>query len=126
MAQRILDALRSNGVLTDGLQEKLSSILPGNGLEKLSGILQRYEQLDAEEKKQFLRDGLAMLKQSLRDETNDLDFYTRFFHTSSYTVFLFAVLSIVLVLGTLPFSGIIVINCNPVWYRFVTRTSIPC
>ncbi|XP_053977490.1 uncharacterized protein LOC128875696 isoform X2 [Hylaeus volcanicus] len=99
MAQNILDVLRKSGVLTDNLQDKLADLLPKDSAEKLSGIFQRYEQLNDEEKQEFWNNALGKLKHSFQDEmTNDLNMYTRFFYSHSYTIFFFAVLLIVLVL----------------------------
>lgn len=100
MAEKVLDSLRNRGLLSDSLQEKLSELLPEDAKEKLSGFFERYQELNDEEKQEVLSSVLGKVKQSVHEKVyGDSNFFAQFLFTHTYTVFFFAVLLIVLVLG---------------------------
>lgn len=100
MAQDILNSLRNQGALSESVQEKLLSLIPGEAKEKLSNLFERYQELDNDEKQQLLAEVIGKLKQSLHDQVeSNTSTYTKLFYSHSYTVFLLAVLFVVLVLG---------------------------
>lgn len=100
MAQNILDSLRDKGVLSSSAQEKLLNLIPDNTKEKLSNIFQRYQELNDEEKQQFVHEIVGKFKQVLEDKVNNYsNLYTYLFH--SYLIFIFAVLFVVFILGML-------------------------
>lgn len=100
MAQNILDSLRDKGVLSSSAQEKLLNLIPNNTKEKLFNIFQRYQELNDEEKQQFVHEVVGKFKQVLEDKMNNYSsLYTYLFH--SYLIFIFAVLFVVFILGML-------------------------
>lgn len=100
MAQNILDSLRDKGVLSSSAQEKLLNLIPDNTKEKLFNIFQRYQELNDEEKQQFVHEVVGKFKQVLEDKMNNYSsLYTYLFH--SYLIFIFAVLFVVFILGML-------------------------
>ncbi|XP_076679042.1 uncharacterized protein LOC143374646 isoform X2 [Andrena cerasifolii] len=99
MAEQILDSLRSHGVLSDSLQEKLAQIVPDDAKDKLSGFLQRYQELDDEGKEEVMNTVLGKLKEKFQGNLqSDSNFFTQLLFNNSYTVFFVALLLIVLVL----------------------------
>ncbi|XP_016913779.1 uncharacterized protein LOC107998810 isoform X2 [Apis cerana] len=97
MAQNILDSLRDKGVLSSSAQEKLLNLIPDNTKEKLFNIFQRYQELNDEEKQQFVHEVVGKFKQVLEDKMNNYSsLYTYLFH--SYLIFIFAVLFVVFIL----------------------------
>ncbi|KOX80531.1 hypothetical protein WN51_13015 [Melipona quadrifasciata] len=66
--EKILDSLQNEGVLTDSALEKLSNILPENAKEKLHSIYQRYQELDNEEKQQFLNAVTEMFRKKMESD----------------------------------------------------------
>ncbi|XP_017766761.1 PREDICTED: uncharacterized protein LOC108555555 [Eufriesea mexicana] len=101
MASNILDLLRNEGVLSSNLQEKLLSSIPDNAKEKLSNILQRYQELNKEEKQELVNGIVEKFTHSLRDKVqSSSSLYMQLFYSHSYMVFIFAVLFVVIILGT--------------------------
>lgn len=101
MAEKILESLRSHSVLSDSLEEKLAQILPGDAKDKLSGFLQRYQELDDEGKKEVMNTVFDKLKDKFQGNLqSNSNFFTQLVFNNSYTVFFVALLLIVLVLGT--------------------------
>lgn len=101
MAEKILDSLRSRGVLSDSLQEKLSQIVPDDAKDKLSGFLQRYQELDDEGKEEVMNTVFGKLKEKFQGNLqSNPNFFTQLLFNNSYTVFFVALLLIVLVVGT--------------------------
>lgn len=100
MAQNILDSLRDKGVLSSSAQEKLLNLIPDNTKKKLFNIFQRYQELNDEEKQQFVHEIVGKFKKVLEDKVNNYSsLYTYLFH--SYLIFIFAVLFVVFILGML-------------------------
>lgn len=101
MASNIVDLLRNEGVLSGRLQEKLLSLVPDNAKEKLSNIFQRYQELNKEERRELVNEVVEKFTHSLRDKVHsNSSLYTQLFYSPSYMVFIFAVLFVVLILGT--------------------------
>lgn len=101
MAEKILDSLRSRGVLSDSLQEKLSQIVPDDAKDKLSGFLQRYQELDDEGKEEVMNTVFGKLKEKFQGNLqSNPNIFTQLLFNNSYTVFFVALLLIVLVVGT--------------------------
>ena len=99
MAEEILESLRSHSVFSDSLEEKLAQILPGDAKDKLSGFLQRYQELDDEGKKEVMNTVFDKLKDKFRGNLqSNSNFFTQLVFNNSYTIFFVALLLIVLVL----------------------------
>ncbi|XP_043514340.1 uncharacterized protein LOC122530958 isoform X1 [Frieseomelitta varia] len=78
--EKILDSLQNEGVLADSAREKLSNILPENVKEKLSSIYQRYQELDNEEKQQFMNEVTEMFRKKMESSWSFSSlFYTLFY-----------------------------------------------
>ncbi|KAK1122463.1 hypothetical protein K0M31_009682 [Melipona bicolor] len=92
--EKILDSLQNEGVLTDSALEKLSNILPENAKEKLHSMYQRYQELDNEEKQQFLNEVTEMFRKKMENSWS----FSSLFYSYPYIVFIFAVLFIAFVL----------------------------
>ncbi|XP_078032962.1 uncharacterized protein LOC144467856 isoform X2 [Augochlora pura] len=95
--EQILNALKSKGVMTDGLQERLSQFLPDEAKEKLFQLFEKFKALNAEEKEQFIDTVFGKVQQSV-EQGMELEESPSFLHTHSYTIFIFAVLLIILVI----------------------------
>ena len=96
---KILDSLQNEGVLTDSARKKLSNILPENVKEKLSSIYQRYQELDNEEKQQFMNEVTEMFRKKMESSWSFSSLFYTLFYSYPYIVFIFAVLFIAFVLG---------------------------
>nr|XP_012142769.1 PREDICTED: uncharacterized protein LOC105662719 [Megachile rotundata] len=105
MAENVLNSLRDKGLLSNDMQEKLLHLLPEDSKEKLSTFFQRYQQLNEQEKHELLDNVVGKFKQTLEDRIyNNTSIYQRFLYFNPYTVFFFALLLVVLVLGTFIFG----------------------
>lgn len=103
MAENIGQSLMDEGLLSESLQEKLLDLIPENSRDKLSGLFQRYQQLDEEEKQELLNQLVGKFKKTLQDKVyEETSLFERLLYSNSYTIFFLALLFVILVLGTFP------------------------
>ncbi|XP_029050375.1 uncharacterized protein LOC114879543 isoform X2 [Osmia bicornis bicornis] len=99
MAENILQSLMDKGLLSENVQEKLLNLIPENSREKLSGLFQRYQQLDEQEKNELLNQLVGRFKQTLHNNMyNEASLFERLLYSNSYTIFFFALLFVILIL----------------------------
>ncbi|XP_076285231.1 uncharacterized protein LOC143211432 [Lasioglossum baleicum] len=95
----VMNALRSKGVMTDDLEEKLSGLMSDEAKERLSGIFEKYRSLSDEEKEEFVDTVFGKLRESLQERT-EAGAGLSVLQSHSYTIFFGAVFLITLVIGT--------------------------
>ncbi|XP_034178269.1 uncharacterized protein LOC117603343 isoform X2 [Osmia lignaria lignaria] len=98
MAENIWQPLMDNGLLSENVQEKLLNLIPENSREKLSGLFQRYQQLDEQEKHELLNQLVGRFKQTLHNNMYKASLFERLLYSNSYTIFFFALLFVILIL----------------------------
>ncbi|XP_033331991.2 uncharacterized protein LOC117223689 isoform X2 [Megalopta genalis] len=95
--EHVLNALKSKGVMTDGLQERLSQLLPAAAKDKLLELFEKFKTLDAEEKQQFVDTVFGKLEQSVQRGIHAEE-SASILIPHSYKIFIFAVLLIIMVI----------------------------